>query len=297
MEHMNVAEKFLSILIENDQNDQINMLINRQDSEEQLIESLCNLYTSIECTLGKSELIEDVMQAILKIRSGKIMNRAKKVIGHGKWKYYAMDLFDIDESERNIRMKAASIVGIENYLYLGWKRISTLAKAVKRKTKRSNDPDPFKEIMKSISYMIDPQDPDDFEHFECLVYAYVIRNDFSAKLQKSISFETMVDAIECGVSFDNSFIKKLESSGNPNTSLRNYMYYESLELNPVYVPKKHDAKRRELSAVMNKLSYIGSMVIQNAEEYLKSIPIESFDKCFDVSKTLRDMKYADMKGA
>lgn len=296
MEQVTLAEKVMSIVVDNDLNNQVNILVSKPINDENLLNSLTEAFVSIECSLGKSELVEDVMQAILKILSGKIMLKAKEVIGHGKWSYYAMDNFDMDEHERNLRMKAANIVGIENYFYLGWKRIAALARATKRSTKRSKQADPFQDIVNNIGYMIDPQDPDDFEHFECLINAYVLRTEFSAKLQKSISFELMVDAIECGVDFNSAFIGKLEKSIKPDTSLRNYLLYETLERSPVYVPRNLKSKRRELAAIINKLSFIGNMVIQDVEGYLKRIPLESIEKCFEVVKSLLDMKHAELKG-
>lgn len=296
MEQVKLAEKVMSIVLDNDLKDQVNMLVGKDIDDENLLTSLMESFASIECALGRSEIVNDVIQAILKVLSGKIMLKAKEVIGHGKWHYYAIDHFDMDEPERNLRMKAANIAGIENYFYLGWKRIAALAKATKRSSKRSKQPDPFQDIVNNISYMIDPQDPDDFEHFECLINAYVLRTEFSPKMQKSISFELVVDAIECGVSFNSAFINKLEKSKKPDTSLRNFIFYETMEEKPGYVPRELKAKRRELATIINKLSFIGNMVIQNVEQYLERISLESIDKCFDVVKTLRDMKYAELKG-
>ena len=289
MENLSVAEKLLEHVISNDLKGRVDKLVSNELDEQKLLTPLSDVFNDIEQSMGKTELVDDVVKAILSVLSGKILLKAKQVIGHGKWSLYAMDHFDMDEHERNLRMKAATIVGIENYFFLGWKRIAALTQA----TKRSKKPDPFKEIMGNISYVIDPSDPDDFEHFENLVKAFVVRDKFPNDLKSKIKFEQVVDAVECEVEFDDALIKKLEKSGNPAVALYNYIDFETVRATN-HVPRNVQAKKRELATLINKLSFVGSMVIEDADEYLKKITLDSIDKCSWVVNTLRDMKRTEL---
>lgn len=291
MENLLVAEKLLNHVINNDLKGRVDKLVSNDLDEQSLLAPLSEVFNELEQSMGKTALVDDVVKAILCVLSGKILLKAKQVIGHGKWKFYAMDHFDMNEHERNLRMKAATIIGIENYFFLGWKRILTLTQA----TKRSKAPDPFKEIMGNLSYVIDPSDPEDFEHFENLVKAFVIRSKFPNDLKSKIKFEQVVDAVECDVEFDGTFMKRLEKSGNPAVSLYNYIDFETVKATN-HVPRNVKAKRRELATLINKLSFVGSMVIEDADEYLKKVPLDTLENCAGVVNSLLDMKRAELGG-
>ncbi|MGE4470853.1 MAG: hypothetical protein AB7D47_12035 [Desulfovibrio sp.] len=290
MENLLVAEKLLKHVINNDLKGRVDELISSELDEQSLLAPLSEVFNEIESSMGKTALVDDVAKAILSVLSGKILLKAKQMIGHGDWKFYAMDHFDMNEHERNLRMKAATIVGIENYFFLGWKRISALTKA----TKRSKAPDPFKEIMGNISYVIDPNDPEDIEHFENLVKAFVIRSKFPNGLKSKIKFEQVVGAVECEVEFDGAFIKRLEKSRNPAVSLYNYIDFETVKAS-THSSRIVEAKRRELATLINKLSYVGSMVIEDADEYLKKVPLNALENCAGVVNKLLDMKHSELK--
>lgn len=290
MENVLVAEKLLKHVINNDLKGRVEELTSSELDEQSILAPLSEVFNEIEQSMGKTALVDDVAKAILSVLSGKILLKAKQLIDHGKWKFYAMDHFDMNEHERNLRMKAATIVGIENYFFLGWKRISALTQA----TKRSKEPDPFKEIMGNISYVIDPNDPEDFEHFENLVKAFVIRSKFPNDLKSKIKFEQVVDAVECEVEFDSPFMKRLEKSGNPAVSLYNYIDFETVKAT-THAHRNVKAKRRELATLINKLSFVGSMVIEDADEYLKKVPLDSLENCAGVVNKLLDMKQSELK--
>ncbi|WP_321402125.1 hypothetical protein [Maridesulfovibrio sp.] len=289
MDYVPVAEKILKHVINNGLEGRVDELVSSDLDEQSLLASLSEVFTEIEQSLGRTALIDDIAKAILSVLSGKILLKAKQLIGHGKWRFYAMEHFDMNEHERNIRMKAASIIGIENYFFLGWKRISALTQA----TKRSKQPDPFKEIVKNISYTIDPYHPDDFEHFNTLVNGYIIWANKIGNLKNKIKFEQIVDAVECEVEFDGAFIKRLEKSNNPAVSLYNYIDFETVKAT-THCTRNVKSKRRELATLINKLSFVGSMVIENADDYLKKVTIDSLDKCAGVVNKLLDMKRTEL---
>ncbi len=242
-----------------------------------LIQSLVDVFIEIERKIGLNEQVNDVAVAIIKVLSGKVLLKAKELIGHGKWKFEAQGRFNIPEHERNLRMKAASVVGIEKYYTLGWFRIAELVKA----SKRSKSPDPFKEIVDNISYTINPHDPDDFEIFTWLVKAYVIRNSFSAGLKRKIKFEQVVDAVECEVKFDKKFIDRLENSNRPDVTLYNYIDFETMGVAPCN-RRNTTNKKRELSTTINKLCYFGMMVTDKIDPYLEKVSLDQLDECFNV---------------
>lgn len=55
------------------------------------------------------------------------------------------------------------------------------------------------------------------------------------------------------------------------------------------------AKRRELATLINKLSFVGSMVIEDADEYLKKVSLDSLENCAGVVNKLLDMKHSELK--
>lgn len=218
---------------------------------------------------------EDVVKAKLKVISGRILLKAKNDIPHGSWSQFAVKYFDITEGERNIRMKAASIVGIENYFYLGWKRIKSLASAIKKIPKH----DPFKDIMESISYTLDPTDPDDADFFKTLVDAYNIKKELVDPAKLNIKLETIVTAIENEVEFNKKLIDYLKKSGNPAVSLLKVVDYGYPDGKKAY---KQKSKTRELILHLEKVTVLGIEAVNDHSSIANSLPGYVLEDAADV---------------
>ncbi len=244
------------------------------------------VFEELEQRVKCLEYSTDIMKATLAVLSGKILLQAKALVGHGKWQYIAHDMFPLQESERNIRMKAASIVDIEKYLFLGWKRISILARAFK--TSKINNP--FKTIIDITNYKIDIYNPDDIEFFCNLVNGYVAWNLFDTKLKSKVTIMQVVDAVESGVKLDKSLINTLSKQKSPSTTLANMTYHSTGNLNHSPSGINVTSNKRNLATHLHALVDIGKSITDFKDNYLSKIPLELLGSAHDTIVDLKELR-------
>lgn len=234
-------------------------------------------YENNEHLLLSTEHMNDMIQALLRVNSGKILNHVKSLVKKSdtKWEVFALEHFPMGHEERKIRMKAAKLIGIESYYVLGWKRIKELAKAVDVNKKLNY----FDLISSRMNYTIDLNDPDDIEMFRTIVEAFIISERLKSKYKINIALNIIVDAVDAGVNFDSRLIKKLQTSANPAVTLYNMIDFETPS------PKSQNSIKNELgmfNIYLEKVIKLGlQSVHENKTEFL------GYDLVDDVAHVIR----------
>jgi hypothetical protein len=277
----------LGPLLEADIREIDNLLQQPLENNPSTLETLKKAYQKLENQISIDSHKDDILQAILRIRSGHIILKAKSSCKYGSWEVFATENFDMNHEERKIRQKVSKIENIDKYYSLGWKRLKALAKAVDiRKFK-----DPVDTILKGISYTIDITNSDDVDMFKIIVDAYVVNESSLKPNGININLETVVDAIECDIDFNEKLINKLKDSKQPGKVLYNMIDFETFE---VKIPKQKTSRCRELAMILEKFYRTAKEVVET-DYPLSSVELFLLEDAAHFIKILYERKMKEIK--
>lgn len=295
----NVNERGMSRIKESGFEEKISGLMTKDSNELELISDIKSTFDEIQRKRDFEKCIQDIINAQLNTLTGQLMNQAKESVEHGKWTAEARKHFPLPEVERNIRMKVARIKDIEKFYFLGWKRISTLAKTF-TPLKKKKVLNPFQDIANDIDYTLDYNDPDDFEMFEHLVDAYVIQKTILKKNNIKLKFMTVVDAVESKIKFSSSIIEKLKNSLNPSVTLNNLIWHE-IAGRRKDKKKRHNNERKiseskEICRLMRSLVSVGKSLLKSNTVKVAKINMNVIQDCIYTIKEIEEAKKLMISG-
>lgn len=277
----------LGPLLEADIREVDNLLQQPLDNNPSNLETLKKAYQRLENQISIDTHKDDILQAILRIRSGHIILKAKSSCKYGSWEVFATENFEMNHEERKIRQKVAKIENIDRYCFLGWKRLKALAKVVDiRKFK-----DPVDTILKGISYTIDITSEDDIVMFKTIVDAYVINEGILKPEGIHINLETVVDAVECDIEFNDKLINKLKDSKQPGRTLYNMIDFETFE---VKNQRPKTSRCREMTMILEKFYRTAREVVET-DYPLSSVELFLLEDAAHFIRILYERKMKEVK--
>jgi len=277
----------LGPLLEADIREIDNLLQQPLDDKPSNLEALKIAYQKLEDQISIDSHKNDILQAILRIRSGHIILKAKSTCKYGAWEVFATENFEMNHEERKIRQKVAQIENVDKYCFLGWKRLKALAKVIDiRKFK-----DPVDSIFKGISHTIDITNQDDIDMFKIVVDAYVVNEGILKPEGIHVNLETVVDAVECDIDFNDKLIEKLKDSKQPGRILYNMIDFETFE---VKCQKPKTSRCREITMILEKFYRTAREVVET-DYSLSSVELFLLEDAAHFIRILYERKMKEVK--
>ena len=217
------------------------------------IESIMAALETLEIKINKQTDTEDVIQARLRLESGKYLNQAKIIIKQMglKWEIEVSKIIPkktdgtpvIGKTTRAERMKVASLKHIEKYLFLGWSKLAKVSELIK-----GDDVDGF---MTDLGFDNTTASSLNYSDFSMAIDAKVV-NKLLKKNNINISMDLVLKALRRGIVFEDKLLKELSSKSRPDIVLKTLIYYDLTKPSESQT-KSPLALSAEIEEVMEKL--------------------------------------------
>ncbi|MFU2207305.1 hypothetical protein [Solidesulfovibrio sp. C21] len=217
------------------------------------IESIIAALETLEFKINKQSDSEDVVQARLRLESGKYLNQAKIFIKQQglKWEIEVSKIIPkkqdgtpvIKKTTRAERMKVASLKHIEKYLFLGWSKLVKISELIK-----GDDVDGF---MADLGFDNTTASSLNYSDFSIAIDAKVVMK-LLKKNNINISTDLVLKALRKGVVFEDKLLNQLSSKSRPDLVLKARMHYDLTK--PIAIQNKSPlALSSEIEETMEKL--------------------------------------------
>jgi hypothetical protein len=217
------------------------------------IESIIAALETLEFKINKQTDTEDVVQARLRLESGKYLNQAKIFIKQQglKWEIEVSKIIPkkvdgtpvIGKTTRAERMKVASLKHIEKYLFLGWGKLVKISELIK-----GDDVDGF---MADLGFDKTTTSSLNYSDFSIAIDAKVVQK-LLKKNNINISKDLVLKALRKGVVFEDKLLRELSGKSRPDLVLTTLIHYD-ITKPPTSQTKSPLALSAEIEEVMEKL--------------------------------------------
>ncbi|WP_148208325.1 hypothetical protein [Solidesulfovibrio magneticus] len=217
------------------------------------MDSIIAALGALESKINKQTDTEDVIQARLRLESGKYLNQAKSIIKKQglKWEIEVSKIIPkkpdgtpvIKKTTRAERMKVASLNNIDKYLFLGWGKLVKISELIK-----GNDVEVF---LKDLGFNQADIKNFDYSEFSMAIDAKVVHS-LLKKNNINISMDLILKSLRKGVIFEDKLLKELSGKARPDLVLKSLIHFDVVNPKTSQV-KSPLAVSSEIEEVMEKL--------------------------------------------
>lgn len=190
---------------------------------------------NIETNIVSFHENEDRKQAELKLKSGRLLLKAKSLVRSKglRWEIEVVNLIPknkdgrpvLGKTSRSERMKVAKLPGVEKYTSLGWSKLVKIAGLVK-----PTGSDAVENLLHKCKVSLEQAESMSCGEFSLIVCVCIIKNDLKNN-KINIPASLIEKAVKRGIKFDAKLIKTLGQSKKAEGTLRALIYFDTVGKN------------------------------------------------------------------